>query len=77
MTAIWLSPIYKSPQKDHGYDISDFLDVDPLFGSLSDFKTMLNKAHQEGTCPNALDSSEKEHVSRRVESRFGLRPKPF
>lgn len=44
--AIWLSPIYKSPMKDFGYDISDFRDVDPIFGTLDDFKSLLSSAHQ-------------------------------
>lgn len=43
--AIWLSPIYKSPMKDFGYDISDFRDIDPTFGTLDDFKSLLKSAH--------------------------------
>jgi alpha-glucosidase len=35
--AIWLSPFFKSPMRDFGYDVSDYRDVDPLFGSLRDF----------------------------------------
>jgi alpha-glucosidase len=46
--AIWLSPFYRSPQKDAGYDVSDYKDVDPLFGTLEDFDDMLQKAHQLG-----------------------------
>ncbi|AKM11427.1 alpha-amylase family glycosyl hydrolase [Croceicoccus naphthovorans] len=46
--AIWLSPIYKSPMKDFGYDVSDYCDVDPMFGSLADFDAMLEKAHALG-----------------------------
>ena len=34
--AIWLSPVYRSPQDDNGYDISDYQDIDPMFGSLED-----------------------------------------
>ena len=45
---IWLSPIYKSPMKDFGYDISDFRDVDPIFGNLDDFKDLLAEAHGLG-----------------------------
>ncbi len=41
---IWLSPIYKSPMKDFGYDISDFRDIDPIFGTLDDFKSLLASA---------------------------------
>lgn len=46
--AIWLSPFYSSPMADFGYDISDYTDVDPLFGSLSDFDTLLERAHARG-----------------------------
>ena len=44
--AIWLSPFYPSPQKDAGYDVANYTDVDPLFGSLADFDVMLEKAHE-------------------------------
>jgi oligo-1,6-glucosidase len=37
---VWLSPIYRSPQADNGYDISDYRDVDPLFGTLEEFDTL-------------------------------------
>ena len=43
--AIWLSPFFKSPMKDFGYDVSDYCDVDPMFGTLDDFKMLLEKAH--------------------------------
>ena len=46
--AIWLSPFFKSPQADMGYDVSDYCDVDPLFGTLADFDEMLEKAHALG-----------------------------
>ena len=46
--SLWLSPIYKSPMKDFGYDISDFKDVDPVFGTLDDFKTLVSAAHDLG-----------------------------
>ncbi|GJL85173.1 MAG: alpha-glucosidase [Micavibrio sp.] len=42
---IWISPFFKSPMKDFGYDVSDYRDVDPLFGTLDDFDALLNKAH--------------------------------
>ncbi|MEJ1154320.1 alpha-amylase family glycosyl hydrolase [Microbacterium marmarense] len=44
--AIWLSPFQRSPQKDAGYDVSDYCDVDPLFGTLDDFDDMLAAAHE-------------------------------
>ena len=46
--AIWLSPIYPSPDKDFGYDVSDYGDVDPRFGSLADFDVLVREAHQRG-----------------------------
>ncbi len=45
---LWLSPIYPSPDKDFGYDVTDYLDIDPRFGSLSDFDRLLSKAHALG-----------------------------
>ncbi len=44
--AIWLSPFMRSPQKDAGYDVSDYRDVDPLFGNLEDFDAMVHRAHE-------------------------------
>ena len=46
--AIWISPFYRSPQHDHGYDVSDYCDIDPLFGSLEDADTLLATAHDLG-----------------------------
>ena len=46
--AVWLSPFYKSPMKDFGYDISDYEDVDPIFGTLEDFDTLVEAAHSRG-----------------------------
>jgi alpha-glucosidase len=43
--AVWLSPFYTSPQKDAGYDVADYCDVDPMFGTLADFSELLTKAH--------------------------------
>ncbi len=43
--AIWLSPIYRSPMKDFGYDVSDYADIDPIFGTLADFDELLRAAH--------------------------------
>src|SRR5262245_48487353 len=45
---IWLSPFFKSPMHDFGYDVSDYRDVDPLFGKLADFDALLKAAHQLG-----------------------------
>ena len=46
--ALWITPFYTSPQNDHGYDVADYCDVDPLFGSLSDADTLLDRAHELG-----------------------------
>ncbi len=46
--AIWLSPIFTSPMKDMGYDVSDYCDIDPVFGSLTDFDQMIERAHDLG-----------------------------
>lgn len=46
--AIWVSPFFKSPMKDFGYDVEDYTAVDPLFGTLADFDELLRKAHALG-----------------------------
>ena len=45
---IWLSPVYPSPQDDNGYDISDYQDIDPTFGTLADFDELLAAVHERG-----------------------------
>jgi alpha-glucosidase len=44
--AIWISPFFRSPMKDFGYDVSDYCDVDPIFGDLADFDTLVAAAHE-------------------------------
>jgi alpha-glucosidase len=46
--ALWLSPFFRSPMADFGYDVADYCDVDPLFGSLADFDILLAGAHERG-----------------------------
>lgn len=46
--AIWISPFFKSPMKDFGYDVSDYCDVDPMFGTLADFDVVVAEAHRLG-----------------------------
>ncbi len=46
--AIWLSPIYESPMKDFGYDISDYRAIDPVFGNMDDLRQLVSDAHQLG-----------------------------
>jgi maltose alpha-D-glucosyltransferase / alpha-amylase len=48
VTALWLLPFYPSPQRDDGYDISDYMDVHPDCGTLHDFRTFLREAHRRG-----------------------------
>ncbi|MFW6359117.1 MAG: alpha-glucosidase family protein [Chroococcales cyanobacterium] len=44
--AVWVSPFFKSPMKDFGYDISDYRAIEPMFGTMEDFQRLLNEAHQ-------------------------------
>ncbi len=48
MDVLWLSPVFKSPQDDNGYDISDYQDIDPLFGTMADMDELLAEAHKRG-----------------------------
>src|SRR5256886_13097151 len=45
ITAIWLLPFYPSPLRDDGYDIADYYSINPIYGTLEDFKAFLNEAH--------------------------------
>ena len=47
---IWLSPIYPSPMVDFGYDVSDFTDIEPMFGTLQDFDDLIKEVHKRGEC---------------------------
>jgi len=46
--SLWITPFYTSPQHDHGYDVADYRDVDPLFGSLADADALVERAHDLG-----------------------------
>ena len=46
--AVWLTPFFRSPMADHGYDVAEPRDVDPMFGSLADFDDLVAEAHQLG-----------------------------
>ena len=46
--AVWLSPFFTSPMRDMGYDVSDYRDVDPVFGTLADFDALVARAHELG-----------------------------
>ena len=61
--AVWITPFYRSPMVDHGYDVADYYDVDPLFGTLAGFDRLLADAHRSGirvlvdAVPNHTSSS--------------------
>jgi alpha-glucosidase len=44
--AVWISPIFRSPMADFGYDISDYVDIDPVFGNMRDFDRLIAEAHE-------------------------------
>lgn len=46
--AVWLSPVFTSPMADFGYDVSNFTDIDPVFGDLQDFDFLLEEMHRRG-----------------------------
>src|SRR5215470_6832307 len=46
--AVWLSPIFRSPMADFGYDVADYRDVDPIFGTLADLDRLILEAHRRG-----------------------------
>ena len=48
INCIWFTPIYTSPQVDNGYDVADYRDIDPAYGTIEDFKELLNMAHSMG-----------------------------
>lgn len=48
INCVWLSPVYESPMDDNGYDISDYCSIHPMFGTMEDFKTMLEEMHKRG-----------------------------
>ncbi|MEC5424660.1 alpha,alpha-phosphotrehalase [Virgibacillus sp. C22-A2] len=45
---IWLTPVYQSPQKDNGYDISDYYTIEPMYGTMDDFEQLLDETHERG-----------------------------
>src|SRR5689334_9474755 len=48
ITAVWILPFYPSPLKDDGYDIADYYTVNPIYGTMADFKAFLREAHLRG-----------------------------
>lgn len=55
--AVWFNPIYKSPMKDFGYDVSNYVDIDPLFGTLEDFEILLSEMHKKGKYSGKIDKA--------------------
>ena len=63
--AIWLSPIFTSPMRDMGYDVSDYTDIDPCFGTLADFDALIARAHELGLkvlVDQVLNHSSSDHL---------------
>lgn len=54
VNAIWLSPIYKSPMADFGYDIANFTAIDPIFGTMDDFDELVSKLKDIGESRNPI-----------------------
>src|ERR1044071_5380584 len=78
VTAIWLLPFYPSPMRDDGYDIADYFDVNPNFGTLDDFRAFLDAAHQrnlrvitELVINHTSDQNPWFQKSRRAVARYG------
>jgi alpha-glucosidase len=46
--AIWLSPVFRSPMADYGYDVSNYIEIDPLFGTMADFDALITEVHKRG-----------------------------
>jgi alpha-glucosidase len=76
--AVWLSPFFKSPMKDMGYDVSDYCDVDPVFGTLADFDTFIARAHTLGLkviIDQVLSHSSDQHPAFAESRKDRLNPK--
>ena len=74
--AIWLSPIFRSPMADFGYDISDYRDVDPLFGTLEDLDALVEEAHSRDLRSSSTSSPTTAPMSTRGSWSRGRRRQP-
>ena len=70
--AIWLNPVYASPNDDMGYDISDYQDIMPEFGTMEDMDELLEKAHKKGMSMHGLLNQENPKIIHIVISTFGV-----
>jgi hypothetical protein len=66
---IWLSPFYPSPQHDHGYDVADYCDVDPLFGDLAEFDLLMTRSPRSRAARPVPASTSPTDAARRAPSR--------
>ncbi|GME94355.1 unnamed protein product [Ambrosiozyma monospora] len=65
VTVVWLSPHYKSPQKDMGYDISDYEAVDPIYGTMEDMDKLIEEVHKRGMkliCDLVINHTSDQHA---------------
>ena len=60
---LWLTPIFESPMRDNGYDISNYLMIDPLFGTMGDFEQLVIEAHQKGNVDILVSCLDTEKLS--------------
>ena len=54
---LWISPFFVSPQNDNGYDIADYRDIDPMYGTMEDFERLVEEAKKRNIYLNALSQS--------------------
>ena len=79
--AIWLTPFYPSPGIDHGYDVANYVDVDPLFGTLADFDELLAANHELGgrviAFGNGGSAADAQHLAGELVGRFKRERRPL
>ena len=73
---VWISPFFTSPMRDFGYDVADYCDVDPAFGTLEDFDALLSRAHALGL-KIIIDRSMHTHPTRTPGSPRAERTEPM
>ena len=73
--AVWLSPFYRSPQRDAGYDVEDYRDIDPMFGTMADVDALIARAHSLGLRVIFDIVPNHERPPRMVQAGLGGRPR--